>query len=117
MPSYINDVLRFGLEESGALCMITYFAVFASTILFGWFFSVMKDRFGWRTLTVRIWAMYVAFGFTSVLLVVAGFVAEPHAAFALLLASQVRATVEWLFITFDCKSLVFMYCTIFVIQR
>ena len=91
MPAYVTDVFKFSLEESGSLCMLTYFAVFASTLLFGKLFSDLKSTYhGLRVGTVRLWAMVIAFGATSLLLVGASFITERHTAFAVLLTSQVR---------------------------
>lgn len=89
MPAYVTDVLKFSLKDSGSLCMLTYFAVFASTLLFGRLFSDLKSMYGLRVGTVRLCAMVIAFGVTSLLLVGASFITDRHAAFAVLLASQV----------------------------
>jgi hypothetical protein len=89
MPAYVTDVLKFSLKDSGSLCMLTYFAVFASTLLFGRLFSDLKSMYGLRVGTVRLWAMMIAFGATSLLLIGASFIFDKHAAFAVLLTSQV----------------------------
>ena len=95
MPAYVTEVLKYSLKDSGSLCMLTYFSIFASTLLFGKLFSDLKCMYGLGVGTVRLWAMVVAFGVTSLLLIGASFITERHAAFAVLLASQVSIIVRY----------------------
>jgi len=89
MPSYIVEVLHFSLEESGVLCMLTYLGVFLSTLFFGKLFYVLQSQHHWTVKAVRWWAMFIAFGCSSLLLILSGYISNRYAAFAILLLSQV----------------------------
>lgn len=88
MPSYLTDQLGFDLGAAGILCVAPYTALFITSLLWGSVFYSMQIHYGWTTRTVRQVAQFIAFGASSLVLMVAAFVRDRWLAYACLILAQ-----------------------------
>ena len=88
MPSYLTDQLGFDLGAAGILCVAPYTALFITSLLWGSVFYSLQIQHGWSTRTVRQVSQFIAFGASSLVLMVAAFVRDRWLAYACLIVAQ-----------------------------
>ena len=105
MPSFFTDALDFDLETAGILCVFPYAALFLATLAFGRLFDRLQHAHDWSVDAVRKTAMFLSFVCCATALVIAGYLNEQYAAYALIIITQV----------FYMKLLGVVFCTVLIL--
>ena len=89
MPSFFTEVLSFNIGTAGLLCVFPYAALFLATLAFGRLFDRLQHAHDWSVDAVRKTAMFLSFVCCATALVIAGYLNEQYAAYALIIITQV----------------------------
>jgi hypothetical protein len=89
IPSFLTDQLGFDIRSAGLLGILPFFALFLGSLCFGLFFEHCQQVRGWKVRTVRQVAEYMAFGVSSLVLIVCGFMTDPYIAYSLVILTEV----------------------------
>jgi hypothetical protein len=93
IPSFLTDQLGFDIRSAGLLGILPFFALFLGSLCFGLFFEHCQQVRGWKVRTVRQVAEYMAFGVSSLVLIVCGFMTDPYIAYSLVILTEVTLFV------------------------
>lgn len=88
MPSFLTDELNFSLSSAGIMSSFPYLGLFIVTLSFGKLGIHMQTAWGWEVDTVRQIANWTAFVGAGGGLLIAGYLADPYAAYAFVIISQ-----------------------------
>jgi hypothetical protein len=89
IPSFLTDQLGFDIRSAGLLGILPFFALFLGSLCFGLLFEHCQQVRGWKVRTVRQVAEYMAFGVSSLVLIVCGFMTDPYIAYSLVILTEV----------------------------
>jgi hypothetical protein len=90
IPSFFTDQLGFHIQSAGLLGIIPFLALFLSTILFGIIFEYCQVTLQWKVNTIRQTAGYIAFGASSIVLILCGFMKDPFVAYSFMILTEVK---------------------------
>lgn len=87
MPTFLNSILSFNLQKSGAYALLPYLACFAGSVGFGVLGDVLVKRARWPVRSVRVFVAVFAEVVPALCLAAAGFSTSAPVIIALLTAS------------------------------
>ena len=88
MPTFLTDELDFDLTQAGFLCMLPYVTLFVMTVGFGALFDAMVSRNVLVVRSVRQYAQFIAFGGSSLFLLLSAFISSPFISYGCLVLAQ-----------------------------
>lgn len=87
LPTYLTDVLHYPLANAGFLSVLPYVLQLLATLLVGWIFHVVQDKYNYSTDAIRQTAQFVSFLGASLPLLLCGYVTNSDVAYVLMVIS------------------------------